>query len=287
MAEGTRPGSEGRAKGARRRRPWVYPVRVLLACYVGWCGAVYFLQGRILYPTGMLAPVAAQSPHEVESLWIEPRPGVRVEGWLVRPAGCPEGARMPLAVFFHGNAETIDDSIGHAEMYNRLGWAVLLPEYRGYGRSGGRPGQGAMVRDAVAFLDMVRARADIDNSRIVLHGRSIGGGVACAVAAERTPAGLILESTFTSLASFCWKFGVPPVLCSNPYRNDAVVRGLEAPVLVMHGTMDDIVPVAHGRALRDMARKATFLEQPAGHNNFPSDWKAYEGAIASFLAGTK
>jgi fermentation-respiration switch protein FrsA (DUF1100 family) len=259
----------------------------VVIAYPVWCGGLYFMQNRILYPTGVLGNVAARAPAGVEPIWIEPRPGVRVEAWLVKPKGAAPGAKLPLAVFFHGNAETIDDSIGHAEVYTGHGWAALLPEYRGYGRSGGSPNQRALTADAVAFYDAVAARPDIDASRVVLHGRSLGGGVACAVAAKRPCAGLILESTFTSVASFCWGMAVPPVLCGNPYHNDRVVEKLDVPVLVMHGTLDEIIPVAHGRKLKELARHGSYLEMPAGHNNFPPDFAAYERAVRAFLDGVR
>lgn len=273
----------------RVRRAVGRVVRLALVVYVAWCAVLWFVQTELLFPARLAAAtmtagadVDAAIPG-VERLWITTPGGERVEGWLVAPDEPPPSGRAPAVIVFHGNAETIDHSIGHAEMYAALGWAVLLPEYRGYGRSGGSPSQAAIAEDMRAFYDLLAARPEIDPSRIVFHGRSVGTGVACDLARSRPPAGLILESPFTSVASFCWGYGVPSVLCRHPFRNDRVVRGFPGPVLVMHGSEDEIIPVEHGRRLAAIANDATLVEMPAGHNDFPPDWGRYEEAIRTFL----
>lgn len=222
-------------------------------------------------------------PPNIERLWLNVDDATRVEAWLVKPQR-PTVGPNPAVIFFHGNAETIDDSVGHAEIYTKLGYAVLLPEYRGYGRSGGSPSQAAIRSDMGRFYDLLHARSDIDPSRIIYHGRSLGGGVACDLARSRPPAGMILESTFTSVASFCWGFGVPPFLCRNPFHSDDVVQALDRPLLIVHGAEDNIVPVSHGRTLRDLARHGTYLEMAGRHNDFPQDWFRYEREIGAFVA---
>jgi len=273
----------------KRRRPFTrlitIGVRIAALSYIGWCVTLYFVQNRLLFPAGIThASPNGRPPQHAEQLWLDAAPGVRVEGWLVKPSSASPGDRLPLLIFFHGNAETIDDSIGHAELYIKLGFAVFLPEYRGYGRSGGSPSQSAIASDMLRFRDLLAGRPDIDPARILYHGRSLGGGVACDLARTRPPSGLVLESTFTSVSGFCWGFGIPPLLCSNPFRNDEVVRSLDAPILILHGTQDDIIPVANGRALRGLARRATYLEMAGHHNDFPTDWRLYERSIGDFVA---
>jgi pimeloyl-ACP methyl ester carboxylesterase len=277
------------AAPAARRRPLKRALaiifRVAVLCYVGWCVALYFVQNRILFPAGLThANLTARLPPDVEQLWLDAAPGVRIEAWLVKPSSPSPDGRLPLVIFFHGNAETIDDSIGHAELYTKLGFAVLLPEYRGYGRSGGSPSQSAIAEDMLRFRDFLAARSDLDSDRILYHGRSLGGGVACELARTRPPAALVLESTFASVSGFCWGFGIPPFLCSNPFRSDDVVRTLDVPVLILHGTQDDIIPVANGHALRDLARRGTYVEMSGHHNDFPTDWRLYERSVAAFAA---
>ena len=115
------------------------------------------------------------------------------------------------------------------------------------------------------------------------HGRSLGGGVAAALATERPPAALVLESTFTSLAALARTRGLPESLCRHPFRTDRALPGLQRPVLVLHGRDDELIPPAHGRELHALAPGSTYVELPGGHNDFPGDRAAYEDALRQFL----
>ncbi|HRR86970.1 MAG TPA: alpha/beta hydrolase, partial [Phycisphaerae bacterium] len=128
-------------------------------------------------------------------------------------------------------------------------------------------------------------REDVDPGRIAIHGRSLGGGVAAQIAARRKPAALILESTFTSVASYAQKYCVPKLLVRHPFRTDLVLPELDVPVLVFHGTRDDIVPVKHGRRLAKLARNAVYVEYDCGHNDAPGPGNEadYWGRIEAFL----
>lgn len=232
-------------------------------------------------------------------LTIEPDPGVKVEAWLwpattraTREDGTSEvtsDSTFPLAVLFHGNAETVEGMADIAEIYQSLGFAVLAPEYRGYGRSLGKPSQSALTTDVVALIDAALADSSIgnvDQSRMLFHGVSIGGGVACSVARERPPAALVLQSTFTSLSSMAWRFGAPPLLVRDPYRNDQTLREFSGKVLLLHGVDDEIIPPSHSRALAALAKNVTHLELPGGHNDFPRDGAQYANAIRAFVEAT-
>ena len=258
-------------------------------CYAAWCLALYVKQDGMIFPrqyTG--APMKDEAiPRVVERLWIERDPGVRVEGWLVRPTTAP-GGRAPLVVLFHGNAELIDASLGRAMAYVARGWAVLMPEFRGYGRSGGTPSQDATVADAVALIERTAACEGVDATTLVLHGRSLGGGVAAQVAARLTPdyhlAGLILESSFRSVASMAAGFGVPAFVVRHPFRTDRVLPGLSCPILLLHGTGDDIIPPSNSQTLAGLNPRARLVLLPGGHNDFPGNETAYWREIDRTLA---
>jgi fermentation-respiration switch protein FrsA (DUF1100 family) len=124
----------------------------------------------------------------------------------------------------------------------------------------------------------------VDPTRIFFHGRSLGTGVACALAAQRQPAALVLESAFTSVASFAPSYGLPGFLARDPFRNDRVLPGVRAPLLLAHGNADTTVPMSHAQALARSRPDATFVELPCGHNDFPgSDAGRYESERAMFL----
>jgi fermentation-respiration switch protein FrsA (DUF1100 family) len=211
--------------------------------------------------------------------------GGHVEAWFV-PARSDTGGRRPVIVYFHGNAEIIDHQQAVVAGYRRLGCSVLLPEYRGYGRSAGKPSQRAILADNVRFFDELVERPEVDAARIVFHGRSLGGAVAADLAMKRKPAALVLESTFTSVASMAHRYAAPEFLVTNPYRTDRVVATIGVPVLSFHGTRDTIIPVAHGRELARLAPGIVYREYDCGHNDFPGDANAsaYWAEIESFLA---
>jgi len=197
--------------------------------------------------------------------------GEHVEAWFLPAPGCDEDRPCPAVMYFHGNAELIDDEVGLAYGYHRLGWSVLMPEYRGFGRAEGSPSQVAIRGDMMRFYDVLRQRPEVDASRIVFHGRSLGGAIAADLAAHRRPAALVLQSTFVSAGEMAHRVLVPGFLCRQPYRTDEVVRSLEIPIVVFHGTHDHVVPVSHGRRLAQLAPHATCVEYPCDHNDLPPE----------------
>ena len=262
--------------------------------YAAWCIMLFSMQDRMLFPREFAQATGA--PADAERLAIALDEGVEVEAFLSLPPG--EGP-FPLVVGFHVNAGCVDNMGWMRREYTSRGWAVLTPEYRGYGRSAGEPSEKAIVVDAVEFVDRVLKRPEIDASRVVYHGRSLGGAVAAQVAKERPPRAMILESTFTSVASMATKYGVPPFLVKNPFRTDRVLREFAGSVLILHGRDDTIVPIEHARRLvkcvpRGNARGGagaaegralrTLIELPGGHNDFPVDEGAYWEAIEGFLS---
>jgi fermentation-respiration switch protein FrsA (DUF1100 family) len=257
---------------------------VLVAACAVWWGLAFFLQRGVLFPRGYAVqePGARLRLPGLEERWIDTPQG-RVEAWFVVPPGASRERPVPVAVFAHGNAELIDAQVALAGAYVRLGMAVLLPEYRGYGRSAGSPSQEAIVADAQRFLEDLLLRPEVDGARVVYHGRSVGAGVACALASRRPPAALILESPFRSVTSMSARYGVPSFLVRDPFDNESVVRALDRPILLFHGNCDTIVPYEHGVALQAAARRATLVTYDCDHNELPPDSGAHWAHIESFL----
>ncbi len=272
-----------------RWRRWArrWPLRILVL-YVLWVGSLALFQERVIFPAWGQRELAnlVRQPARAESLWLDIGDGQRVEAWFIPGQGCESAKPGPLVVMSHGNGEVIDfypDAYGR---YSRLGISLLLPEFRGYGRSGGAPGEAAIVGDALAFLEQTARRPEVDPSRIFYHGRSIGGAVVAQLAARRGPRVLILESTFTSLPALAARYLVPGMFVRHRFETDRVLRTLAAPVLIMHGEQDEIVPYSHGRALLKLAREARFYELGGGHNDGPADEREYWDTIECFLRDT-
>jgi len=251
--------------------------------YVAWCVTVYAAQSRLLFMAslagpGLSDPLIAAEPG-LERHWIPSADGLRTEAWLVRAPGADAKG---LVCFLHGNAELIDDALHEAREWNARGFDVLLPEYRGYGRTPGAPSQAAIVWDVAAAIDFIIAKGEQGrgHDRLILHGRSLGTGVAAQVAVgqgERLKA-MVLESPFLSVASFAWSYGVPPMLVTNPFRTDEALPRIDAPVLILHARGDEIVPISHGRELAT-ANGATLVELDGSHNSGLSHQREYWRAI--------
>jgi fermentation-respiration switch protein FrsA (DUF1100 family) len=246
------------------------------------------LEQLILFPGHMLgAPSRFPDVRGLEKTTVTSSEG-EVEAWFLPPFGEPSGAPRPAVVFAHGNGEIIDEWVHELEPYRALGIGVFLPEYRGYGRSAGTPSEAAIGRDFVEFYDGLVRRPDVDGARIVLHGRSLGGGVVCALAKQRPAAGLILESTFTSVGAVARRWLVPPGILTNRFDNEELVREFPHPVLVLHGRRDKVIPYSHGEALARMARQAKLVTYDCDHNDMkrqPDDyWREIETYLKTVVA---
>jgi hypothetical protein len=254
--------------------------------YVVWCGVFFMLQRRMLFPGATFSPNVAPSIPAGWEVWPQTidTAGGSVRSWFAPGAGRSADAPGPCVMLFHGNAERIEDWIDLARWYEERGVSGLLVEYRGYGPNAGSPSQSAIVGDALSYHTKLCEDPRVDPTRIFFHGRSLGTGVACALAAQRQPAALVLESAFTSVASFAPSYGLPGFLARDPFRNDRVLPGVRAPLLLAHGNADTTVPMSHAQALARSRPDATFVELPCGHNDFPgSDAGRYESERAMFL----
>jgi fermentation-respiration switch protein FrsA (DUF1100 family) len=273
-----------RVKFLKRRR-W-RAVTYILAALLIYGALMFSLQRLILYPRHAARPLPnpGQGVSGLLRLTVESDQGP-VEGFYLPGEGASAARPGPAVIFAHGNAELIDYWPGEMARYRRMGLGVLLPEYRGYGRSAGSPGQEAITADLLHFHDWLVARPEVDPKRIVYHGRSLGGGAVCALAVHRPPAALVLQSTFTSIRRMARRFLMPGFLVRDPYDNLTVVRGLSCPVLVVHGRRDSLIPFAHAEDLRaaagDRARLVAYPE--ADHNNCPPDWTAFWDEVERFL----
>lgn len=249
--------------------------------YAGYALLVFFMQRQIIYP-GRAIRVSGQPPSGIVPIAVVAGT-VRGEAWFMPPLRRKPGERRPLVIFFHGNGEVIDYLPEQAEGFRESGMGVLLVEYPGFGRSLGNPTESSITDTAVAAYDAVLKREEVDPKRIVFFGRSLGGGAACALAARRPSAALILQSTFTSTRPFARSFLVPDVLVRDVYDNGKVLAAYRKPILLFHGSRDTVIPPHHSRELKRLAPHARHVEFDCGHNDFPPDWREFYRIISGFL----
>jgi pimeloyl-ACP methyl ester carboxylesterase len=232
---------------------------------------VYYAQTPLAFPH---PPASAARPQELEiargeSLWFDVD-GKRVEAWFL-PGVTTSAA--PLIVYTHGNGELIDFWAQAVEPLRAAGIHVLLVEYPGYGRSDGRPSERTITTTLLAAYDRVSRDPRVDAARIVGYGRSMGGGAIAQLAARRPLAALILESTFTSLEDMIRAHHVPRWLIVNHFDTRGVLRAFQKPVLLLHGSHDEVIPVEHAQALKIAAPGAELQLMNCGHNNCPPHWE--------------
>jgi len=134
----------------------------------------------VLFPTWALAKAPPRPALDHGEVWTLDSDEGTIEAFFF-----PAGPSAPAVILAHGNAELIDDQLERAGWYRTQGFTVLIPEYRGYGRSKGSPSEDAVVHDFVAFYDRLRTQPAVDPARIYFHGRSLGGAVAAAAVERR------------------------------------------------------------------------------------------------------
>jgi fermentation-respiration switch protein FrsA (DUF1100 family) len=245
-------------------------------------GALYWYANRSVYfpyryPEGDWQVQASLGAQDV---WLESAGGVKLHAWWI---ACP-GSKL-ATLFLHGNAGNITHRARHAREIAAAGSSLLLLDYRGYGKSAGHPSEAGFYADADAGYQHLLARG-LKPEQIVVHGESLGTAVAVDLAARRASAGVVLEAPFTSareVAGEVLPLIGPLVVWS--YNTRAKIPRLRAPLLIIHGDRDEIIPFEMGRALFDAAATSkSFWPLPgAGHNDIvETAGPAYRERLRSF-----
>ena len=251
--------------------------------YVAIAVVVFLMQERLLfYPQSLLGKATPPPRWSLESVRLQARDGTPLAGVLVRPPV----ERAPLVIYYGGNAEEVTSYAGlAAETYGDR--AVLLLNYRGYGESGGKPGERALVADALEAFDWASKRADVDTARIALHGRSLGTGVAVQVAAARPARCVVLTSPFDSardIAKNIYPWLPVGLLLRHPFDSAALAPSIRQPALFLMGDADDIIPMSHSEKLAGAwgGPADRVVLKGFGHNDL-SLTPQYAAAIRDFL----
>lgn len=232
------------------------------------------LESLIFFPD----PYVPAPPSGIDERWLTTDDGVRLHAWFAPP---PAGA--PTLVWSHGNGGNIG---GRADVLVALadaGLGVLAYDYRGYGKSAGRPNEAGVYRDVVAAYDALRADG-VPPQRIVAFGESLGGAVSIRLAIERPCAGVAVVSTFTRLADVARvHYGPVASLAGGRFDSLALVGRLVVPLFMAHGDEDEVVPYELGTALFAAAPEPKrFLRAAGAHHNDVFGAPGLIEAIADF-----
>jgi fermentation-respiration switch protein FrsA (DUF1100 family) len=261
---------------------WLVIATVVI--YAGALALMYVFQRSLMYfpDTTRTLPAQAGLPQATE-VTLTSADGERLIAWHVPPRG-----DKPVVLYFQGNAGA---SNLRAERFTWLtadGTGLVALSYRGYGGSTGTPTEDGLIRDATAAYDF--AAAHYPGKRIVLFGESLGTAVAIALAAERRVAGVILDAPFTSAADVgasAYPFAPVRWFMKDTFRSDLRIVRVSAPVLVLHGERDSIIPISFGERLFALAREPKRMVRFPDGEHVDLDGHGAPQAVKEFLAALR
>jgi fermentation-respiration switch protein FrsA (DUF1100 family) len=260
---------------------------IIVGClgYGSALAVLIFAQRSFIYPIPQATRTSPEAAGlgEAEEHVLTTDDGERMVLWHV-----PAKPGRHVVLYFHGNGDVLAWLAGRFRDITADGTGLVAMSYRGYGGSSGSPSEAALLRDATAAYDFARARYDA--KRIVAWGFSLGTGVAVAVAAGHPVGGLILEAPYTSIADVAARaFPYLPVrpFMRDSFRSDERIARVTAPLLIMHGVRDPVIPIALGEKLFALAHEPKqFVRFPDGEHNDLGNFGAVETA-RQFIAALK
>lgn len=246
----------------------------------------WFEHNQVFHPSRTLDATGHELDRPFDDVFFDAKDGTRLNAWFF-PAFTNSSRKDLVILVCHGNAGNISHRLTLAQALLSTGVNVFLLDYRGYGRSQGRPSEPGTYTDAQAAYDWLRGKG-FAPANIIAFGESLGGGVASQLASSVPTAGLILQSTFTSVPDlgaelFPWL----PVRLLARIRYDTSSRlpNIHVPVLVMHSRTDGLIPFSHAeKNLRLANNPKLFAEISGSHNDPLANPSQFTGAINKFLA---
>jgi fermentation-respiration switch protein FrsA (DUF1100 family) len=235
------------------------------------------------FPDRQRTPPAAAGLPSAREVVLGSEGAERVIAWHVPPRG-----EQPVLIYFHGNGGALRHRADRFRALTADGTGLVALSYRGYGGSTGSPSETGLIADGEAAYRFAAERYPVE--RIVLFGESLGSGVAVAVAAEHPVGRLILQAPFTSaadVAALVYWFLPVRLLMKDPFYSNRRIANVRAPVLILHGARDRVVPIALGERLYARANEPKrFVRLPDGdHNDLDNHGVLAE--VRAFLAELK
>ena len=270
-----------------RHRPYLAKVLpwaalIVLFLYAGMAAVLYASQRSLMYfpETVHTTPSEASLP-EAQEIALTASDGIHSTAWHVAPAN-----GKPVILYFHGNGGALRYRVDRFKKLIGDGIGLVGLEYRGYGGNSGSPSEAGLIADSEAAYEFAAARYSAQ--QIVPWGESLGTGVAVALASERPVGRVILEAPFTSAADVAaLRYWYMPVrlLMKDQFHSDRRIAKVTAPVLILHGLRDQVVPYAMGERLFDLANKPKHIVRflDGGHEDLDANGALH--AVARFLGG--
>jgi len=242
-------------------------LRLTAFSITGVIALMFFLQSHLVYfPDGQIIDTPADRGMAYEEISFEAADGVQLSAWYV-----PAEAGRGVVLFSHGNGGNISYNLPFVEILHRVGLSIFIYDYRGYGRSKGKPSEEGTYSDIAGAWRYLTESRKVPAGQILLYGQSLGGPIAAKLAREKSPVALVLDSTFTSFIDIAGHhYPILPVrwLARFEYNTIEHVRNIRCPVLVIHSSDDEIVPFKQGVALYEAAQEPkAFVKLRGGHND--------------------
>ena len=260
---------------------------ILALVYGGIAALLFLFQDKLAYYPQIgreIQTTPCERGLDYEALTLATPDGEQLDAWFV-PALQARG----VVLILHGNAGNISHRMDSIAMFHRLGYGVLIFDYRGYGRSSGKPSEQGLYQDALTAWDHLTRQRGIAPTRIILFGESLGGAVAAWLAARERPGALVLSSVFTSapeLGTDLYPWLPAKWLVRMRYDTRSTLAQVTCPVLIAHSLDDEIIPFHHGQRLFNAAAAPkVFLPLTGGHNDsFIFMHQKWVDALAGFLS---
>lgn len=255
----------------RYSKPFKRLLLVLLCCYMGFIGGLYFMQrSQVFHPLRDTKTPAEYGLSGFENIMIPTQDHLKIQAWYKKAK-----PGYPTVVYFHGNAHSLGNRSNRFKEMAAAGFGVLAPTYRGYGMSEGSPTEEGLYADARGAMSYATTKLSIPSRQMILYGESLGTAVATYAATEYAVGGVILEAPPISIlkrGQELYPYAPVSILLKDRFETINRIKNIHAPLLILHGTVDRIVPAAHGKALYDaaVAPKHLILFKGIDHIDIPA-----------------
>lgn len=258
---------------------------IIISSYASACAYLYFFQRNILYLTdNKLAAPKDMGLENAEILSLETIDNLKITAWYIAPQ-----ADMPILVYFHGNAGTLNRRANKFKDFVNAGFGILAISYRGYGNSEGSPTEEGIYNDARSAINYL-IKQGVKASNIVLYGESLGTGVAVQMATENNFKAVILEAPYTSIearAAEIYPYAPIKFLLEDQFNSIGKINKINTPLLIFHSKDDKVIPIKHGLELFAIAKdpKKIIVFENYGHSKFNT--KELSDLMVEFIKNIK